>query len=290
MKRGVYPAAVTPFDEKGAVDYAGMARLLAWFASNGCTGAVIAGTNGEGPSLSGPEKRELIRATVPIAEKLGLEIVLGVASNSLDEAVWLCKQARDAGCSTVLLMAPGYFREAGEEGVEAWFRHVLDRSPVDILVYNFPKRTGITITPELMGRLATHERMSGLKDSSGSRENLLGYAEAAPGRLMYVGDETLLAAALQAGWTGTISGAANVLPMWLSQIVAEWDQNQESAETKFELILPAIQALRGQSQPAANKALLARLGVLDGDRLRLPLQQIEIPADLAARVLKLQPN
>ena len=290
MKRGVYPAAVTPFDENGAVDHAGMARLLAWFASNGCTGAVIAGTNGEGPSLSAPEKRELIRTSVPFGERLGLEIVLGVASNSLDEAVWLCKQARDAGCSTVLLMAPAYFREAEEEGIEAWFQHVLARSPLDILIYNFPKRTGITITPELMARLATHGRMIGLKDSSGSRENLQGYAEAAPGKLMYVGDETLLVDALQAGWTGTISGAANVLPMWLSQIVAQWDQNQESAETKFELILPAIQALRGQSQPAANKALLARLGVLDGDRLRLPLQQIKIPEDLAARVLKLQPK
>jgi 4-hydroxy-tetrahydrodipicolinate synthase len=271
MTAGVYPAAVTPFDERGAVDHAGVARLLAWFASNGCKGAVVAGTNGEGPSLSAPEKRELIRASVPLGEKLGLEVILGIASNSLDQAIWLCKQAKDSGAAAVLLMAPGYFREATEEGVEAWFTQVLDRSSVDTLVYNFPKRTGVTITPELMYRLAKHDRVIGLKDSSGSAENMKGYAQAVPKKLKYVGDETLLLDALQAGWTGTISGAANILPNWLSQVIADWETDQESARAKFELVLPGIKGLRGQPQPAANKAVLHHLGIVDNADLRLPL-------------------
>src|SRR5688572_23691682 len=95
LKPGVYPAAVTPFDEKGRVDMAGMARLLAWFEANGCVGAVLAGTNGEGPSLSATEKRDLIQHAVPLRGKL--DLVLGIATPSLDEAIWLTRRAEEAG-------------------------------------------------------------------------------------------------------------------------------------------------------------------------------------------------
>ncbi|MEZ0326013.1 MAG: dihydrodipicolinate synthase family protein [Fimbriimonas sp.] len=280
---GVYPAAVTPFDERGAIDVPGVARLLAWFASKGCNGAVLAGTNGEGPSLSAPEKRDLVRVAVPLADGFGLQIVLGIASNSLEETVWLCRQAYEAGCPAVLLMPPGYFREAPEAAIEAWFMQVLNRSPIGVLVYNFPKRTGITLTAELMQRLARHERMLGLKDSSGSRENVASYAEALRGlgKLLYVGDETLLSATLNAGWTGTISGAANVLPLWLSEIVSSWHTDPDAAQTKFELVLPAIEALRSVSQPAANKLLLREFGVLERNSVRLPLLPMDqVPESL----------
>jgi 4-hydroxy-tetrahydrodipicolinate synthase len=277
---GVYPAAVTPFDERGRVDLPGVARLLSWFSANGCKGVVLAGTNGEGPSLSAPEKRELVRSATPVAEHLGLEAVLGIATSSLEEAVWLCKQAADAGCGTVLLMPPAYYREASEMAIERWFLHVLDRSAADVLLYNFPKRTGITLTPDLIGRLAGHARMIGIKDSSGSRENLSAYAAAVPGKLLYVGDEMLLPEALTAGWTGTISGAANVLARWLSQICSEWQQAQDSAEAKFEIMKPALSALRSLPQPAANKKALELMGVLERADVRLPLDPWNEVADL----------
>jgi 4-hydroxy-tetrahydrodipicolinate synthase len=280
MEIGVYPAAVTPFNERGAIDFPGVARLLARFADKGCKGVVVAGTNGEGPSLTTPEKSELIRFAV--AHGGSLEAVLGIASNSVDEAAWLCRQAGDAGCRTVLLMPPSYFREATEEGLESWFRSVLDRSPVNVLIYNFPKRTGLALSPELVHRLGSHDRMVGLKDSSGSRENLAAYAQAVPGKLLYVGDETLLTEALTAGWSGTISGAANVLPEWLVQVVAEWHAQQESAEAKFGVILPHIEALRSLPQPAANKRALRELGIIDDDRLRPPLiGMADLPAALS---------
>src|SRR4051812_46324331 len=114
MNRGCYPAAVTPFREDGEVDQPGMARLLAWFESQGCAGAVLAGTNGEGPSLSAVEKRDLLRAMLPMRGKL--ELILGVATPSLSEAIWSCRQVAKAGATAALVMAPGYFREASEDG------------------------------------------------------------------------------------------------------------------------------------------------------------------------------
>jgi 4-hydroxy-tetrahydrodipicolinate synthase len=288
---GCYPASVTPLSADGRLDLPGVAKLLAWFASNGCSGAVMAGTNGEGPSLSAPEKRELVRSSVGIAENLGLRIVLGVATPSLDEAVWLCKQAGDAGAAAVLLMPPGYFREAPEEGVARWFEAVLDASPLPILIYNFPKRTGFALSPELMHRLSSFDKMAGLKDSSGEAANLAPYRQAlSADQSLYVGDETLLWQALEAGWTGTISGAANCIPRWLSQVVAERPELPESAHTKFEHVLPTIRALRSVPQPAGNKAILHELGVLESAALRLPLMDVDrsVIADALRLVRALQ--
>jgi 4-hydroxy-tetrahydrodipicolinate synthase len=272
---GIYPAVVTPFDEKGKIDMPGVARLLAWFESNGCAGAVLAGTNGEGPSLSAVEKRDLLQGAMPLRGTL--DLILGIATPSLDEAVWLCKQAHNSGATAVLLMAPFYFRDAAESGIEEWFLHVLEKSPLPVLVYNFPQKTGITLSADLMGRLSAHERFAGLKDSSGSRENLSGYKHAvAPSHSLFVGNEELLIEALDAGWTGSISGAANVVPMWLSQVLSAYrDSRREEAEAKFDVVLPCITALRSQKQPALNKALLHRLGVLPRADLRAPLSPAE---------------
>lgn len=269
LRLGCYPASVTPFREDGEVDQPGMARLLAWFESHGCTGVVIAGTNGEGPSLSAVEKRDLLRAMMPV--RGSLDLILGVATPSLSEAVWSCKQAAKIGAAAALVMAPGYFREAPESGIQSWFEALMDQAELPILVYNFPQRTGVTLSPELMGMLGRHDRMAGAKDSSGEISNLAAYAAVLPGKALFVGNESLLLDALTAGWTGTISGAANVLPGWLSQIVSLWSSEREQARIKFQVIASAIEAIRTSPQPAGNKAILAACGILDSARMRLPL-------------------
>src|SRR5690349_13881865 len=134
MHPGLYPASVTPFDSEGQIDLPSLAKLLAYFEASGCRGVVLAGTNGEGPSLSAVEKRDLIREAMPTRGRL--DVILGVATPSLEEAVWLNNQAAKAGAIASLVMPPGYFREASEEGVEGWFMQVLDRSKLPIIVYN----------------------------------------------------------------------------------------------------------------------------------------------------------
>lgn len=286
MQPGVYPASVTPFDAKGRVDMVSVARLLAWFEAGGCAGAVLAGTNGEGPSLGLVEKRDLLRQAMPLRGRL--DLVLGIATSSLDEAHWLCKQAYSTGAAAVLLMPPSYFKEASEDGLLRWFEEVIADSPVPVLVYNFPQRTGVHIRPEFLERLARLDNFAGAKDSSGDRENLASYKAAAGDRSLFVGNETLLIEALGAGWSGTISGAGNALPMWLSQIVAEWvGGNKAGAETKFQLLLPAIEALRNSPQPSVNKELLRRKGILSEADVRLPLLAAEpSAANAAAAVIR----
>jgi 4-hydroxy-tetrahydrodipicolinate synthase len=284
LKAGVYPASVTPFDAKGDIDMAATARLLAWFEACGCTGVVLAGTNGEGPSLSAIEKRDLVREAMPLRGKL--DIILGVATSSLEEGVWSCNQAMKAGAVAALVMAPSYFREASEDGIVEWFLAMMDRTDMPVIIYNFPQRTGITISSEMLARVSQHERFAGVKDSSGSRENLSDYAGVLKGsnKALYVGNETLLLEALENGWTGTISGASNVMSSPLSSIVSDWHNDQrESAEAKFAIALPAIEALRGKPQPATNKGLLADIGVLPSAAVRLPLNVADPSAVKALR-------
>lgn len=280
LRPGIYPASVTPFDAKGRVDMVGIAKLLAWFEAAGCAGAVLAGTNGEGPSLSAVEKRDLVRQAMPLRGKL--DIILGIATSSLEEAVWLCNQAHRDGAAAALVMPPMYYREADEEGLFAWYTELMDRTAIGVLAYNLPQRTGIPLTASLLHRLAVHERFLGAKDSSGERANLAQYAAAMPGKKLFVGNETLLVDALRSGWAGSISGAANVVPYPLACIVADWFNGEtESAEAKFALLRPSLEALRGTRQPSVNKALLARIGVLPTNAVRLPLHPAE-PAELEA--------
>jgi len=262
---------------------AATARLLAWFESCGCAGAVLAGTNGEGPSLSAIEKRDFVRDAMPLRGKL--DIILGIATSSLEEAVWLSNQALKSGAVASLVMPPSYFKEATDDGIIEWFHSLMSRTDMPIIVYNFPQRTGITISSTMLQRIAEHERFAGVKDSSGARENISAYASALDGseKALYVGNETLLLEALRSGWTGTISGASNVMPYPLSCVVADWAAGKnESAEAKFAIALPAIEALRGQPQPPTNKALLQSIGVLPSSAVRLPLRAADpaLVADL----------
>lgn len=267
--RGVLPACVTPFSDDGSVDEVSLARLLAYFEACGCSGAVVAGTNGEGPSLSAVEKRDLVRVAVKVAPEL--RIVLGIATPSLTEATWLAQQAGKAGAAGVLVMAPGYFRTASDKGVIAWFLEVAEASSVPVIAYNFPKFTGFTFSSDVVRALAKHPNIQGFKDSSGDRENLSMFRFMAPEASLLVGDETLLLEALKAGWQGTISGAGNLIPQWLVQVVNDFELEKSGTETKFETALPVIEAIRYGIQPAVNKAVLTQWGILDRGDVRLPL-------------------
>lgn len=283
LSPGVWPAAVTPFQSNGEVDNLSLAKLLAYYRAAGCTGAVLAGTNGEGPSLSAIEKRDLIRKGIELAE--GLPLVLGIATPSLHEATWLASQAGKAGAAGVLLMAPSYFRNAPENGIVEWIEKVADAATCPVIVYNFPKFTGFTFTALTVEFLAKHPNIAGFKDSSGELVNLSSYREAVPPeKLLFVGDETLLHSALKRGWSGTISGASNLLAPFLVQIVKSWvDRDHDQADAKFDLLLPAIEAVRKSPQPASNKAVLSHWGILENGEPRLPLRPVD-PEPLAEKL------
>lgn len=135
-----------------------------------------------------------------------------------------------------------------------------------LILYHHPKLVGVEITPAMAKELAMHQRMIGLKASSGFAELLGAYRAAVPlSKWLFAGDETLLVQALDAGWNGTISGASNVLAPYMTHYLAMptaagWDRLQR-----------AIQAVRAKPQPETNRAMLHGWGLLSSPVPRLPL-------------------
>ena len=255
------PAAVTPFDAEGRVDLPGVVRLLASFRADGATGVVVAGTTGEGPSLTSFEKRDLVRTAV--AHAGGLPVWLGVATASLEEALWLAREAAKAGAAGVLLMPPFFHRELDPT---PWLRAFLDRSPVDAILDHVPRYAPSLVAGAPL--LSDRPRFVGLKDSSGDARNLVLFPEALPGKRLFVGQETLLVEALAQGWHGTISGAANVLCRDLAGALAD---DGESRAVKLDLLLPQLGEIRASPQPMGHKRTLVERGVIDRADVRLPL-------------------
>lgn len=269
---GVWPAAVTPMTPEGAIDWPGLARLLAHFEAEGCAGVVLAGTNGEGPSLSTVEKRDLLRESQAMKGRLG--VILGLATCSLSEAQWLASQAGKWGADGLLALPPFFFRSASDKGIEAWLATVLDFASCPVLVYENPAACGVSLSSDCLERLAMHPMCGGLKDSSGATHRLDELRQIFTGSL-FVGNETLIPQVRAAGWSGTISGCANAIPRWL---VESW-----ADDVKHTLALPAIQALKAAPQPALNKALLHRMGILLHPTVRLPLTPAD-PDSAAAEI------
>lgn len=267
LRSGVIPAMVTPFLETGEVDDLSVVRLISRFESYGCAGVVIGGTNGEGPSLSAVERRDLVRRAIG-----PLPVIAGLATSSLPEAVWLSEQAGKAGAVAVLAMPPYFVRPADPDGMAAWFQTLLDRSPIPVILYHFPRKTGFRFEPEWLKPVLDHPNAGGIKDSSGEAELIPIWRElCGPDQTLWIGDEKLLFEALSAGWTGTISGVANSIPDPLVRIIEDWPDCRESAETRFSLTLPLIESLRATSQPSTHKALLAQWGWITDPSVRPPL-------------------
>lgn len=263
---GVFPASVTPFDEHGQIDYASLARLLAWFKQSGCAGVVVGGSNGEGPLLSAVEKRDLAREAVKLGD--GLPVMAGLATSSLEEAVWLGDQAAKAGCAAGLVMPPT-FGSQNLEGVTQWFEALASRTKLPVIVYHHPVMTRVELSLPILHRLLDHPNIIGLKTSSGRHEELPWRTQLPDGKSYLVGDETLLYDALAQGWTGTISGAANVLAHWLVRLYQKREQGVDV------LLQPLLKAIRSAPQPATHKAVLCMEGTLRHPTPRLPL----LPAD-----------
>jgi dihydrodipicolinate synthase/N-acetylneuraminate lyase len=248
----------------GGIDLPAVARLLAYHEASGTTGVVLAGTNGEGVSLSGPEKRELVEFAIQQAG--GLDVVCGLATCSITEAIWLSRRAEEAGAVATLAMPPFYFRSAGEDGVEAWFRLLLEGSGIPCILYNFPQNAGIALSPALVARLFETEHVAGVKDSSGDPASMAAYLQAAKqmGKQVFVGDERLVLDCLRAGGSGTVSGLANSYPRLVSRLA------NEATDDLQQVVDKAFAAIKKHPQPAVHKHVLAWRG-LPGGMMRPPL-------------------
>ena len=207
---GAIAPVPTPLDGDLVFDRDAQATHLKWLASEGLDGALILGTNGEFPSFSLNERRAVAEAAA--AAESGLDLILGVGSCALPEALEMVDLAASLGYRAVLCPPPFYFRSAPATGIAAFFLEILERSSLPVLLYHIPQVTGVAISDEVLDLLTGHENLIGVKDSSGDPDELSRLTDRFGDRCYLVGNDRLVTACVEAGGSGSISAAASVAP------------------------------------------------------------------------------
>lgn len=204
--RGIFAPVVTPF-VKGSeeLDLAGMRANVRAHLKDGLAGIVLAGSTGEAALLGEEERVALARAA---REEIPADrwLIVGTGAESARQCVARCRAAMEAGADAVLVVAPHYYSAAmSHEALAAHYQRVADESPLPVLLYNIPKYMHFALPAELVGSLALHENVIGIKDSSGDIEMLKGFLRAQSESFTVItGSGTGLQAGLEAGARGGI--------------------------------------------------------------------------------------
>lgn len=162
--RGVIPALTTPFHEDASLDPEGFRELAETVVDDGVNGILVNGCTGESWALTEEERGTVFREAAAAANGR-VPVVAGCSAIFADEAIAKIRQAADAGCDVAMISAPWYIMP-GEEEIEDHFLKVIARSPLPVLLYNIPRRTGVPLSLKLIDRLADQDKVIGIKESS----------------------------------------------------------------------------------------------------------------------------
>jgi 4-hydroxy-tetrahydrodipicolinate synthase len=295
--RGVFPACVTPLDERGRVDEASVASFVEWQLRSGVHGLVALGSTGEGPLLATDAKLRLVRAVVQAAAGR-VPVVVGITDASPDEAIAFARAAQAAGANAYLASVPFYFLPSQNEAL-AHFRRLRAELELPIIAYDIPSAVKLKLATATVRTLAEEGAIIGVKDSSGDLtafRDLLVNVEHRPDFRPLTGNELLFDAALFLGAAGGVLGLASIIP---ATYVAIYDACQAGdwvrARALQKVALRAFQVVHaGQSGGSFSasaigsfKAALGALGVIRHATLAAPLQPLtEAEAARAVAVLR----
>lgn len=273
MFEGVYTALITPF-RNGGIDYAALEKLVAMQIENGIDGIVPMGTTGESPTVSFDEHREFVRKVVALVGGR-VKVIAGTGANSTKEAIWLSKEAEDAGVDGVLQVNP-YYNKPGQRGLIAHFESVAKSIKIPVILYNIPGRTGVNFLPagvrELLDRA---ENVVAIKEASGDISQMMELHELCGDRLTLLsGDDNILLPFMSIGGKGIISVVSNLLPADVKKVVTWYNEGKiAEARKQFYRLLPVCRAMFLETNPIPVKAAMAMAGYC-GDEIRLPLTMI----------------
>lgn len=269
----VLTAMVTPFDRAGEVDLPQTRRLASHLVANGSDGLVVVGTTGESPTLDHDEKLQVFQAAVEAVGSCG-SVVAGTGSNDTASTIRLSQEAEAIGVDALLLIAP-YYNKPSQEGLYRHFRAVAEATRLPIILYNHPPRTGVSIAPETLGRLAELPNIVALKDSSGSLDAAADFRKAAPeGFMLYSGNDSLTLPYMSIGGYGVISVASHVAGRELHRLVDACVEGHYALARELHFKLwDLFNGLFIAPSPAPVKAALTMLG-MDVGGVRLPLLEV----------------
>ena len=271
--RGVATALITPLTQEG-VDYESFAALIDWQIAEGVDALVIAGTTGEGSTLSDEEHRQVVSFAV---EKVGgrVPVIAGTGSNDTDYAVDLTRYCCEAGADAMLVVTP-YYNKATQNGLIRMYETIAAASDKPLILYNVPSRTGVNIEPQTYVALADHPRISGIKEANGNISKIVETFALVGDKLdIYSGNDDQIVPILSMGGSGVISVLSNVMPRATREICTNfWNGDIKGSAALQGRLMPMIQSLFSEVNPIPVKAAMAEMGYCE-NYLRLPLTPME---------------
>ncbi|MBI1850751.1 MAG: dihydrodipicolinate synthase family protein [Planctomycetes bacterium] len=259
--RGVYPPLPTPFHAQNLeVDFDALEAHVAWLRAEGVDGVLSLGTTGEFASLSFSERRDVIRFV--LSKRGSLEVIVNCSATNLPEVLELARAAADGGARAALVMPPFYFRAAPRAGFIDFYRRVLDRSPLPVLLYHFVAMSGVDLGREGLAELVQHSNFVGVKDSGTKIDSILEFTAHSQLRV-FVGNDHLVEDGVARGAAGAITVCSNVVPGLVRHVVGSAAMGGEpddlqKALSRARLVVEKHGGLR------AVKAILELRGIGNG--------------------------
>ena len=265
--KGLGTALITPFKQDKSIDFDALKRLLDKQIDGGVDYIVVLGTTGEAATMSAEEKAQ-VRVFVRDYVAGRVTLVMGLGGNN---TAAVCEQLRTidlTGYSAILSVCP-YYNKPSQEGLYQHFCAVAEASPIPVILYNVPGRTGVNLLPETVMRIyeAHPDKIAGIKEASGNMEqikHLLALSSPHSAFSVISGDDGLAAEIMQAGGAGLISVLSNALPEETGRLVRTADSALQAQ------LNPLISLLFKEGNPAGIKTLLSQMGLIE-NYLRLPL-------------------
>ncbi len=268
---GMGVALITPFKEDESIDFDALARLLEYQIQNGTDYLVVLGTTGETPSLTEEEKRQIQRFVVE-RTRGRIPLVLGIGSNNTRNVVEHLYSDDLSGYDAILSVVP-YYNKPSQEGIYQHYATIAQASPLPIILYNVPGRTGVNMTAETTLRLARDfNNIIAIKEASGNISQMDDIIKNKPHDFMVIsGDDGVTFPLITLGAVGVISVIGNAFPKEFSRMVRlALNGNYNQALTIHHRFTELFSLLFVDGNPAGVKCLLNLMGMIE-NKLRLPL-------------------
>ena len=281
MIKGLGTALITPFKKDGSVDYEALARVLDTQLTGAVDYIVVLGTTGEAATMTADEKRDVRRFIVNHVRQhqsqhqsqRQIPLVLGVGGNNTAQVISDLHAMKDElilDFTAILSVCP-YYNKPNQEGLYQHFCAIAEASPIPVILYNVPGRTGVNLLPETVIRIynAHPDKIIGIKEASGNIDqikHLIHLSTLSPedGLLVISGDDGIACEVMEAGGAGLISVASNAFPEDFRHIVHDKDRTLQARYVQM------IKLLFAEGNPVGIKAVLAQKGIIQ-NYLRLPL-------------------
>jgi len=272
--KGTGIAIVTPFRDDKSIDFKALGKLLQFWLANGVDYLVVLGTTGESVTLTKDEKSALVDFVIDNVDGK-LPIVVGVGGNNTMEVVKHFKDYEFEKIAGVLSVGP-YYNKPNQTGFYEHFKCIASESPVPVILYNVPGRTGSNISGETTLKLAHDiKNIVAIKEASGNLEQVMQIIKDKPERFQVIsGDDLLTLPIISIGGEGVISVAANAFPKEMAEMVnfALAGKMKQARQIHFQL-MDITRALFTEGSPAGVKAVLNQLKI-GSNNLRLPLTPV----------------